>query len=196
MSRPILRSTGRHCLRSWGVFGRLRQSTPAHSRSWTNPPCARSSASAAKKASATCTSRAIGCSEGRFPALRARFSAQGVRLHVKIGVETFDADYRERVLDKGIDAADPAEIAADFDDCCLLFGPAGQTAESMARDIRTGLAYFGPSMRQIMVPNTTSVKPDQAARDAFIHQVYPLYRDEPRVDILLDNTDFGVGELE
>ena len=34
-----------------------------------------------------------------LPALRARFSAQGVRLHVKIGVETFDADYRERVLE-------------------------------------------------------------------------------------------------
>ena len=131
-----------------------------------------------------------------LPALRARFSAQGVRLHVKIGVETFDADYRERVLDKGIDAADPTEIAADFDDCCLLFGLAGQTAESMARDIRTGLAYFDRVCVNIMVPNTTSVKPDQAARDAFIHQVYPLYRDEPRVDILLDNTDFGVGELE
>ena len=42
-----------------------------------------------------------------IPALRERFAAQGVTLHVKIGVETFDADYRERVLDKGIDEADP-----------------------------------------------------------------------------------------
>ena len=51
-----------------------------------------------------------------LPALRARFAGLGVTLHVKLGVETFDADYRERVLQKGISEADPARIAAAFDD--------------------------------------------------------------------------------
>ena len=27
----------------------------------------------------------------------------------------------------------------------------------------------------------------------FMENLYPLYRDNPRVDILLNNTDFGVG---
>lgn len=129
-------------------------------------------------------------------ALRARFAASGVTLHVKIGVETFDADYRERVLDKGIDETDPAKIAADFDDCCLLFGLAGQTADSMTRDIETGLRYFDRVCVNIMVPNTTPVRPDEAARAAFVRAVYPRYRDDPRVDILLENTDFGVGEMK
>lgn len=130
-----------------------------------------------------------------LPALRERFAAGGVRLHVKIGVETFDADYRERVLDKGIGEADPAKIAAPFDDCCLLFGLAGQTADSMARDIETGLSYFDRVCVNLMVENSTAVKPDKAARAAFLQTVYPRYRDDPRVDILLDNTDFGVGGL-
>ena len=131
-----------------------------------------------------------------LPDLRARFAACGVRLHVKIGVETFDADYRERVLDKGIDETDPAKIAADFDECCLLFGLAGQTAERMARDVRIGLSHFDRVCINIMVPNTTPVRPDRTAREAFLREVYPLYRDDPRVDILLDNTDFGVGGQE
>ena len=131
-----------------------------------------------------------------IPALRARFAELGVRLHVKIGVETFDAAYRERVLDKGIDQADPAKIAADFDDCCLLFGLTGQTADSMRRDIETGLAWFDRVCVNIMVPNTTAVYPDDAVRAVFAREIYPQYKDDPRVDILFDNTDFGVGEVE
>lgn len=129
-----------------------------------------------------------------LPALREHFAAMGVRLHVKIGVETFDAEYREQVLDKGIDEADPAAIAAPFDDCCLLFGLSGQSVESMKLDVETGLAHFERVCINIMVPNTTPVQPDLAVREAFVREIYPLYKNNPRVDILLENTDFGVGE--
>lgn len=129
-----------------------------------------------------------------LPALREHFESMGICLHVKIGVETFDAVYREQVLDKGIDESDPAAIAASFDDCCLLFGLSGQSEESMKRDVETGLAHFQRVCVNIMVPNTTQVQPDSAVREIFIEKVYPQYKDNPRVDILLDNTDFGVGE--
>lgn len=129
-----------------------------------------------------------------LPGLREHFARLGVTLHVKIGVETFDAAYREQVLDKGIDETDPAAIAASFDECCLLFGLTGQSAESMKLDVETGLAHFHRVCINIMVPNTTPVMPDLAVRDAFVREVYPLYKDNPRVDILLENTDFGVGE--
>ena len=131
-----------------------------------------------------------------LPALRERFEQAGVRLHVKIGVETFDAAYREAKLDKGIDETDPAKIAAQFDDCCLLFGLAGQTVESMKRDIETGLSFFDRVCVNIMVPNSTEVRPDDSVRAAFVREVYPLYRDNDRVDILLENTDFGVGDAK
>ena len=128
-----------------------------------------------------------------LPALREHFDAMGIRLHVKIGVETFDAVYREQVLDKGIDETDPAVIAAPFDDCCLLFGLSGQSVESMKRDVETGLAHFHRVCINIMVPHTTSVQPDLAVREPFVREIYPLSKDNPRVDILLENPDFGVG---
>ena len=31
-------------------------------------------------------------------------------------------------------------------------------------------------------------------RDEFINKIYPQYKDNPRVDILLHNADFGVGD--
>lgn len=128
-----------------------------------------------------------------LPALREHYAQLGITLHVKIGVETFDAPFREQVLDKGIDETDPAAIAAPFDDCCLLFGLSGQSVESMKRDVELGLTYFQRVCINLMVPNTTPIVPDPAVRAAFVEELYPLYRENPRVDILLNNTDFGVG---
>lgn len=52
--------------------------------------------------------------------LKKRF--KGIDVRMKIGVETFDRDYRENVLKKGIGVSDPAVIAELFDECCLLLG--------------------------------------------------------------------------
>ncbi len=130
----------------------------------------------------------------RIPALRDRFSAAGVTLKMKLGLETFDRAFREDVLHKGIDADDPEEISRGFDEANFLFGIKGQTAEGMKRDIALGLTYFERICVNIMCPNTTPVKPDEQVIASFMADVYPLYRDEKRVDILLNNTDFGVGE--
>lgn len=132
---------------------------------------------------------------GILPTLREQFAEQGITLHVKIGIETFDADYREKVLNKGIDEKDPAKIGRIFDDCCLLFGLSGQTAESMIKDIETGLTWFHRVCVNLMVPNTTKIRPDESVCNAFVDRVLPIYRENPRVDILLENTDFGVGEI-
>lgn len=131
-----------------------------------------------------------------IPALRERFMAIGVTVKVKQGVETFDADYREKVMKKGIPETDPLLIAKDFDECCLLFGLSGQTAESMKRDIETGLSYFERVCVNVMTENSAELKPDETVRRIFIEEVYPVYRSCDRVDILLHNTDFGVGGEE
>lgn len=130
------------------------------------------------------------------PALRERFAARGVTVKVKTGVETFDRALREDVLHKGIGVDNPAAIAEYFDECCLLFGLPGQTEESMRRDVELGLAHFERVCVNIMVENSTPVKPDPAVIERFREAVYPLYADDPRVDILLNNTDFGVGGEE
>lgn len=126
-------------------------------------------------------------------ALRSTFETHGIQVKVKTGVETFDNQYREQVLRKGIDETSPAKIAAYFDEVCLLFGLDGQTEDSMRYDIETGLANFERVCINIMAGNTTPIKPVPSVIDTFMEKLYPIYKDNNRVDILLDNTDFGVG---
>ncbi|MDE7204978.1 MAG: radical SAM protein [Lachnospiraceae bacterium] len=126
-------------------------------------------------------------------ALRKIFAAHGIQVKIKIGVETFDNQYREQVLRKGIDETSPAKIAACFDEVCLLFGLDGQTEDSMLYDIETGLANFERVCINIMVENTTKIQPDSSVIDIFMKKIYPVYKDNTRIDILLNNTDFGVG---
>lgn len=127
------------------------------------------------------------------PPLRDRFSPLGVKVVVKIGIETFDPLFRECYLDKGMGMAKPEEIAQYFDECCLLQGIPAQTPQSMKEDIETGLAHFQRVCVNIMQENGKAIRPDPKVISQFVEEVYPLYRDNPRVDILLENTAFGVG---
>ena len=45
-----------------------------------------------------------------------------------------------------------------------------------------------------MIENGMPIKPDEKVIKEFLNEVYPKYKDNKRVDILLNNTDFGVGE--
>lgn len=125
--------------------------------------------------------------------LRERFNNIGVMVKVKIGVETFDALFRESYLDKGIDTDSPEEIAQYFDETCLLFGIPGQTKASMLNDIETGLKYFERICINIMQKNGKPIKPDNRVISIFAKEIYPIYENDDRVDILMENTAFGVG---
>ena len=127
----------------------------------------------------------------RLLALRKVFN--GFELKLKLGLETFDYDLRERVLLKGIPDRNPAVISDGFDEANFLFGLKGQTAASMINDIELGLKYFERVCINIMCENSTDVKPDPQVVSAFLTQVLPIYKNCTRVDILINNTDFGVG---
>lgn len=122
------------------------------------------------------------------------FGALGIVTKFKIGVETFDYDMREKVLVKGIPVKNPMHIADYFDEVCLLQGIKGQTAQSMINDIEKGLECFERVCVNVMCENSTEIKPDPAVIEQFKQFVLPKYQDNNRVDILLNNTDFGVGE--
>ncbi len=132
----------------------------------------------------------------KIPALREMFLKVGTTLKIKTGVESFDYKFRENVLCKGINEQDPAKIAEQFDECCLLFGITGQTTDGMRRDIEIGLKYFERVCINIFVKNKTKIEPNKTVVDDFINNVMPEYQKNPRVDILLNNTDFGVGGRE
>ncbi len=40
-----------------------------------------------------------------------------------------------------------------------------------------------------MCENSTSIKPNKQVIDEFLNSVYPIYKDNPRVDILINNTN-------
>ena len=117
----------------------------------------------------------------------------GVTPIIKLGLETFDYDLREKYLVKGIDEKSPRVIAKYFDEINLLQGITGQTADSMINDIETGLEFFERVCVNIMIENGMPVKPDAKVIEEFMKYVYPKFADNDRVDILLENTDFGVG---
>lgn len=121
------------------------------------------------------------------------FKEKGIILKIKMGVETFDEAFRKDVFDKGMEHVLPEEIASVADEVCLLFGVTGQTLESMTEDIETGLKLFERICINIMVENSTEIHPDNNVIEMFMKNLYPKYIDNPRVDILLHNTDFGVG---
>ncbi len=131
---------------------------------------------------------------GTLPAIRSRFARDGIQIVVKMGVETFDAAFREETLEKGMEYARPWEIAEHAQEACLLFGLKGQTVASMRRDMEIGLTWFQRVCVNIMTENTSPMKPDEAVIQRFMEEIYPLYEGCGRVDILLANTDFGVGD--
>lgn len=128
-----------------------------------------------------------------IPDFRKRFAAKGITLKLKTGVETFDTLFRECYLSKGIDTDKPQEIAKYFQEVCLLQGIPGQTKDSMERDIEIGLAYFERVCINIMTENSSPIRPDPEVISIFKKEIYPAYIHHPRVDILLNNTDFGIG---
>ena len=128
----------------------------------------------------------------RIPALRSFF--EGIDVKMKIGIETFDFEFREQVLNKGIDESAPELICAAFQEGNFLFGISGQTRASMERDIQLGLRYLERICINIMCKNTTSITPDEKVIRCFVEEIMPQYADDPRVDILISNTDFGVGD--
>lgn len=127
-----------------------------------------------------------------IPALRELYS--GFDLKLKLGLETFDYDFREKVLHKGIDDRNPEIISQNFNEANFLFGISGQTLRSMETDISLGLKYFERLCINIMCKNSTGIKPDKAVIADFMNNIYPKYRNNERIDILINNTDFGVGD--
>ena len=128
----------------------------------------------------------------KIPALRESFKDFDVKM--KLGLETFDYNMRENILHKGIAESNPQAIAQSFDEVNLLFGLSGQSVESMQKDIELALKYFERVCVNIMCDNTTAVKPDKKVIGEFMRYIYPQYIDDARVDILVNNTDFGVGD--
>lgn len=115
-----------------------------------------------------------------------------IAVEFKAGVETFDVALREE-LKKGLGDVTPSELAEYFQQCNLLVGIVGQTAQGVERDIRTALAHFRRVCVNVFCENSTPVKADAALLAQLDEEILPQFEGDARVDILRENTDFGVG---
>ncbi len=116
-----------------------------------------------------------------------------IHVNFKIGIETFDVNFRETKLKKGMEQAEVDEIKQYFQDCCLLIGILGQTKEQIMNDIEIALSNFNRVCINVFNNNTTDIKRDDMLVEWFVTELYDKYIENERIDILIENTEFGVG---
>ena len=111
----------------------------------------------------------------------------------KIGVETFDYDFRNNFLNKNAKFKDAKEVAEKFQSVCLMVGIKGQTKDMIRKDIEILLENFKYGTINVFVDNTTSIKRDEELVQWF-RKEYSYLDDYPTIEVLYHNTDFGVGD--
>ena len=117
----------------------------------------------------------------------------GIPIVFKTGVETFDYDFRESFLKKGAPFKTAEEVAEYFDSPCIMVCIKGQTREMIRRDIELMKKHFRHGTVNVFTDNTTDVKRDPELVKWFVEE-FGYLAEDPDVDILLDRTDFGVGD--
>jgi uncharacterized Fe-S cluster-containing MiaB family protein len=116
----------------------------------------------------------------------------GIPIIFKCGVETFNDNFRTNILNKGMIIKSPEEVAEYFKSICLMVGIKGQTKEMVAVDIYYLTKYFKYGCINLYVENSTAFQRDEELVQWFKSNYYYL-EDNPNIEILWNNTDFGVG---
>ena len=125
----------------------------------------------------------------------AKFAEQfdGVEVKFRCGVESFDSSLRQR-WNKGIAASVIAEdVAKYFQGVCLLCCTQGDSKERILKDIALAEQYFEYASVNVFCENSTSLKRDNALAKWFVEEVYPNLKDSNKIEVLVENTDLGVG---
>ena len=125
----------------------------------------------------------------------AKFAEQfdGVEVKFRCGVESFDSSLRER-WKKGIATSVTAEdVAKHFHGVCLLCCTEGDSKERILRDIALAEQYFEYASVNVFCDNTTAIKRDDELAKWFVEEVYPALKESGKIEVLVENTDLGVG---
>lgn len=111
----------------------------------------------------------------------------------RCGVETFDGQLRKS-WNKGINEDVTAkDVARYFQGVCLLCCVEGQTKAQIMDDLAKAEEYFEYYSVNLFCNNTTPMRRDHALARWFETEVYPMLAENPKVEVLLNNTDLGVG---
>ena len=116
-----------------------------------------------------------------------------VQVKFRCGVETFDAELRDS-WKKGIPSSViPEDIARYFQGVCVLCCTQGESKERIIKDIDIAKKHFEYFSVNVFCNNTTSVQQDAELASWFAREVYPRIKDEEGIEVLMENTDLGVG---
>lgn len=127
----------------------------------------------------------------------AAFARQFHPLTVKFrcGVETFSPTLRAN-WHKGIPPhVTPEDIARHFQGLCLLCctDTPGDTRERLLRDIDLAERHFEYYSVNVFCHNTTALRRNDDMLRWFLAEVCPTLQKSSKAEVLIDNTDLGVG---
>ena len=125
----------------------------------------------------------------------ANFAEQfdGVEVKFRCGVESFDGALREQ-WKKGVAADVTAEdVAKYFQGVCLLCCTDGDSKDRILKDIALAQEHFEYASVNVFCENTTSLQRDEELANWFVEEVYPKLKQSKKIEILINNTDLGVG---
>ena len=117
----------------------------------------------------------------------------GIQIIVKTGIESFNDEFRNQVLNKNVHYESIEELKQNFDSPCLMVGIQGQTKEMIDQDMALLQKYFNYGTISVYRNNSTPIKRDDELIEWFMNK-YQYLIDDPRYDFLYDPTDFGVGD--
>lgn len=119
-----------------------------------------------------------------------------IKIKFRVGAETFDPILRDK-WQKGIPFQyDAKDIAKYFDGVCLLVCVKGQTKEIIINDIKKAYNNFEYFNVNVFNPNSTKEELDSNLLDWFKNYVYPKLLPYDNIEVLIANTDLGVGEKD
>ena len=115
------------------------------------------------------------------------------RVKFRCGVETFDVELRDR-WKKGIPSSvTPEDVAQYFQGVCLLCCTEGESKEHIMNDIEIAMKHFEYFSVNVFCNNSTPVKQDPDLAQWFAREIYPQIKDVDGIEVLMENTDLGVG---
>ncbi|WP_462350631.1 radical SAM protein [Fusobacterium varium] len=119
----------------------------------------------------------------------------GVEIRFRMGIETFDNNFRVKVYNKNfiLEEKEIIEISKKLFSVCLLICVKGQTKEMIENDIKIALENFQGVTINIFINNGTVIERDNELVKWFIEKYSYLALDD-RIELLLDNKDLGVFE--
>ncbi|MBR4998193.1 MAG: hypothetical protein IKY84_10100 [Bacteroidaceae bacterium] len=121
---------------------------------------------------------------------------EGVEVKFRCGIETFDGTLRSQ-WKKGVPAeVTTVDVARYFQGVCLLCCTEGETRERILTDIDAARKHFEYFSINLFCNNGTSLRRDEALASWFVEEVYPTLCDAEGVEVLIGNTDLGVGDVE